>query len=129
MAAKTAFRTVDEYIEAQPDAAQDALHRVRGAIRKAVSLADESISYNIPAYHLQGERMLFFAGWKKFYSLYPASPDLIAAFEDELAPYEVNKSTLRFPLNVPVPVRLIGRIAVFRAQEVSERLKKKPRRR
>jgi len=125
----TGFRTVDEYIEAQPDAAQDALRRVREAIRAAVPLAQETISYKIPAYTLNGERMLFFAGWKKFYSLYPASLELVAAFKDELAAYEVSKSTLRFPLNVPVPVRLIGRIAVFRAQEVSERLKMKPRRR
>jgi uncharacterized protein YdhG (YjbR/CyaY superfamily) len=129
MAVTTAFRTVDEYIEAQPGAAPEAVRRVREAIQAAVPLAEETISYRIPAYKLNGERTLFFAGWKKFYSLYPASLELVAALQDELAGYEVSKGTLRFPLNIPVPVRSIGRIAKFRAQEVAERLKTKPRRR
>jgi uncharacterized protein YdhG (YjbR/CyaY superfamily) len=72
--------------------------------------------------------MIFFAGWKKFYSLYPASPELIAVFKDELAPYEVKNRTLRFPLAAPVPVRLIKRIAQFRAQQVADGLKAKARR-
>jgi hypothetical protein len=47
-------------------------------------------------------------------------------FKDDLAPYEVKKSTIRFPLSQPVPVKLIGRIAKFRAKEVVEREKAKP---
>jgi hypothetical protein len=35
----------------------------------------------------------------------------------------VKKGTIRFPLFQPVPVNLIGRIAKFRAKEVSEREK------
>ena len=49
----------------------------------------------------------------------------IIAFKDELAPYQISKGTIRFPLSQPVPVRLIGRIAKFRAKEVSERSKAK----
>ena len=64
---------------------------------------------------------LYFAGWKQHYSLYPANGRVLAAFKDELAPYEVNKSTIRFPLSLPVPGRLIGRIAKFRAKEVADR--------
>jgi uncharacterized protein YdhG (YjbR/CyaY superfamily) len=66
------------------------------------------------------------AGWKRHYSLYPCTGNLVAAFKDELAPYEVNnKGTIRFPLDQPVPVKLIERIAKFRAKEVVERTKKK----
>jgi len=43
------------------------------------------------------------------------------AFKDELAPYEIHKGTIRFPLSQPVPVKLIGRIAKFRAKEIAER--------
>jgi uncharacterized protein YdhG (YjbR/CyaY superfamily) len=49
----------------------------------------------------------------------------VAAFKDELAPYEVNKGTIRFLLSQPVPVKLIARIAKFRAKEVAEREKAK----
>ena len=114
---------VDEYIASQPKATQRLLQRVRSAIRKAVPEAEEVISYKIPAYKLHGAPVLYFAGWKQHYSLYPATARVVAAFKDELEPYEVSKGTIRFPLSQPVPVQLIGRIAKFRAKEVAEREK------
>jgi uncharacterized protein YdhG (YjbR/CyaY superfamily) len=75
----------------------------------------------MPTYRLHGERILFFAGWKRHYSLYPATKRIIATFKQELAPYEISKGTIRFPLFEPVPVKLIERIAKFRAKEVSDR--------
>jgi uncharacterized protein YdhG (YjbR/CyaY superfamily) len=122
---KTDFKSVDEYIAAQPEAAQDALRRVRSTIRKAVPTAEEVISYKIPTYKLHGDPVLYFAGWRQHYSLYPATGRVLAAFKNDLAPYEVNKATLRFPLSGPVPVKLIERIAKFRANEVAEREKAK----
>ena len=116
---KADFKSVDEYIAAQPDAARRALSRVRNTIRKAVPAAEEMISYKMPTYKLHGDRLLYFAGWKQHYSLYPATRCLIEAFKKDLAPYEVIKSTVRFKLAEPVPVRLIERIAKFRAKEVS----------
>ena len=112
--------TVDEYIASQPATVRGILARVRGAIRKGVPRAEETISYKIPAYKLNGTVVLYFAGWKKHYSLYPADASLIAAFKDELAPYKVEKGTIRFPLSEPVPVKLIERIAKFRAGEAAE---------
>ncbi len=123
--AKTDFKSVDEYIASQPAAMQRVLERVRSAIRKGAPDADEVISYRIPAIKLRGRAVLFFAGWKQHYSLYPAA-DLVAAFQDDLAPYEVSKGTIRFPLCEPVPVNLIERIAKFRAGKVAEQEKAKP---
>ena len=117
---KREIESVDEYIAAQPGAAQRALNRVRSTIRKAVPKAEESISYKIPTYKVHGERLLYFAGWKQHYSLYPATKRLLAAFADDLKPYEVVGSTVRFSLAEPVPAKLIERIAKFRAKEVSE---------
>jgi len=114
-------KNVDVYIASFPPAVQGVLTRVRVAIRKALPRAEEVISYNIPAYKLHGRGVLAFAGWKRHYSLYPANARLVAAFRAELAPYEVNnKGTIRFPLDEPVPVRLIAGIARFRAKEVAE---------
>ncbi len=123
--AKTDFKSVDEYIGTQPETVQAVLERVRGIIRKAVPDAEEVISYQIPAYKLHGAPVLYFAGWKQHYSLYPVTDELVAAFEDDLAPYEVNKGTIRFPLSQPIPVKLIERIAKFRAKETTERAKAK----
>jgi len=123
--ARTDFKSVDEYIASQPVAVQGTLARVRGIIHKAVPSAEELISYQIPAYKLHGSPVLYFAGWKQHYSLYPATARVVAAFKDELAPYQISKGTIRFPLSEPVPARLIGRIAKFRAKEVGEREKAK----
>ena len=124
-AAKTAFTSVDQYIASQPKAVQRVLKRVRSTIRKGMPEAEEAISYKIPAYRLHGRAVLYFAGWKEHYSLYPSTDRLVAAFKDDLAPYDVNKSTIRFPISGPVPVKLIGRITKFRAKEVGEREKAK----
>ena len=51
--------------------------------------AEEVISYKMPTYKLDGHAVLYLAGWKKHYSLYPCTGNLEAAFKDELAPYEV----------------------------------------
>jgi uncharacterized protein YdhG (YjbR/CyaY superfamily) len=119
--AKVDFKSVDDYIASQPEALQGILGRVRSTIRKAVPGAEEVISYRIPTYKLHGGAVLYFAGWKQHYSLYPATARIVEAFKDELASYEVSKGTIRFPLSQPVPVKLIERIAKFRAKEVAER--------
>jgi uncharacterized protein YdhG (YjbR/CyaY superfamily) len=121
MMTKTTFNSVDDYIASQPAAVQEILKRVRSTIRTAVPAAQEVISYKMPTYTLNGGRFLQFALWKQHYSLYAATEKVIIAFKDELASYEIDKGTIRFPLSEPVPVRLIGRIARFRAKEVVER--------
>ncbi len=121
--AKTDYKSVDEYIASQPEAVQRVLERVRSTIRKAMPGAEEAISYQIPTFKLNGRAVLYFAGWKHHYSLYPSGARLVAAFKDDLAPYEVNKGTIRFPLAEPVPVKLIEGIAKFRAKEVAAREK------
>jgi uncharacterized protein YdhG (YjbR/CyaY superfamily) len=120
--AKTDFKSVDDYISSRPEAVQGILQRVRTIIRKAMPGAEEVISYQIPAYKLNGRPVLYFAGWKQHYSLYPSSAPLVTAFKKELAGYEISKGTIRFPLSEPIPVKLIERIAKFRVKEASRKL-------
>ena len=125
--AKTNFKSVDEYIATHPEGARETLERVRKTIRKVLPGADEVISYQIPAYKLEGERVIYFAGWKEHYSLYPATDPVVSALKRDLAPYKVSKGTIRFPLSEPVPVKLIERIAKLRAKEATERARAKAR--
>ena len=112
-------KTVDEYIASQPEAVQAILGRVRTAVRKALPEAEERISYKMPSYKLHDAVVIYFAAWKKHYSLYLASEGVVSAFKDELAPYAVRKGTVSFPLSKPVPAKLIERIAKFRAKEIA----------
>ena len=118
--ANSDFQSVDEYISTQPAEVQAMLQRVRRIIRKAVPEADESISYQIPTYKLRGERMIYFAGFKEHYSLYPLTDRLVEAFQGELDPYQHGKGTIRFPISQPVPSKLIDRVVKFRAREAAE---------
>lgn len=119
------FKSVSEYIASKPREARAVLGVVRKAIRTAVPAAEEDLSYRMPVYKLNGVAVLYFAGWKEHFSLYPASDALVAAFRRELAPYQRSKGTIRIPLSAPVPVKLIERIARFRAKQLTTREKGK----
>lgn len=121
---KTAAKTVSDYISGFPRPVQTVLKRVRAIIRKSMPGAEEVISYQIPAYKIDGHAVLYFAAWKEHYSIYPSTARLVAAFKDELADYERSKGTIRFPLSEPVPARLIERIAKFRAKEAASMIRR-----
>jgi uncharacterized protein YdhG (YjbR/CyaY superfamily) len=123
--AKAGFTSVDAYLAAQPEDVRPILQRVRAVIRKALPDAEEVISYQIPAYKLHGATVIFFAGWKQHYSLYPATAAAVAAFKDELAGYKLSKGTIRFPLSQPVRAKLIADIAKLRAKEAAARAQAK----
>jgi uncharacterized protein YdhG (YjbR/CyaY superfamily) len=125
--AKTDKPSVDQYLSKQPKNVAAVLRRVRASIRKAVPGLEEGISYQVPAYKLDGEIVIYFAGWKEHYSLYPAL-EVAESFAKELVRYEVSKGTIRFPLDEPVPDKLIARIVKFRAKLAEERAALKAKR-
>jgi uncharacterized protein YdhG (YjbR/CyaY superfamily) len=112
---------VDDYLARYPPEVQATLRQVRAAIRKALPKAEEAISYGIPTYRQDGTYVVYFAGWKKHFSLYPVSERVRTDLGDALAPHEVEKGTIRFALNEPVPARLIGRIVKALARDAAER--------
>jgi uncharacterized protein YdhG (YjbR/CyaY superfamily) len=125
-------RSVGAYIAAQPLPARTILRRVRATIRKALPGATEGISYRIPIYRLGGRMVLYFAGFRHHYSIYPATARVKRALRKELIGLVHSKGTIRFPLDEAVPTRLIARIAKLRAAEAAEldlaRRAKRPRR-
>ncbi|MEO5923248.1 MAG: DUF1801 domain-containing protein [Bryobacteraceae bacterium] len=121
--ANTDYKSVDHYIASQPEANRPILERVRATILKALPGAQEGISYQIPVYKVDGRMVLYFAGWKDHYSIYPLMG--LEEIEAELAPYKHSKGTARFSLSQPVPVRLIARIAKLRARASAVRSVKK----
>jgi uncharacterized protein YdhG (YjbR/CyaY superfamily) len=116
---KNVPKSVDEYIAAQPEAVRPKLEQVRRTIQRAVPEALEGIGYRMPGYKVHGKPMLYFAGFKEHYSLFAASGTFFAELEDELKGYDVRKGTVHFPLNKPVPVKLISRISKLRAAGIA----------
>jgi uncharacterized protein YdhG (YjbR/CyaY superfamily) len=119
----TGFADVDSYIAQQPIEIQETLEQIRQTIRKAAPDAKEVISYQMPAYKLNG-MLVYFAAWKNHFGFYPVSSG-IAAFKKELAAYEMTKGTVQFPYDKPIPFDLITRIVQFRVRENAEKAKLK----
>lgn len=119
---QTAPKDTDGYIAGFPDEVQEILEKIRMTIRKAAPDAEETISYQIPAFKLKGQYLIYFAGYTKHASLYPA-PRGVEKFKEELARYDGGKGTVRFPLDKPIPFGLITRIVKFRVKENLERAK------
>ena len=119
-AAKTDFRSVDEYIKAFPKDVQDLLEKMRQTIKKAAPGAVEVISYQMPTFKLKGKNLVYFAAFKNHIGFYPV-PSGVAAFKKELSPYNQGKGSVQFPFDKPVPYDLVRRIVQFRAREQQEK--------
>lgn len=113
-------KNVDEYIARFPEEVQNKLKQMRTAIQKAAPEAQETISYQMPAYKLHGV-LVYFAAFKNHIGFY-ATPTGSEAFRKELSVYKIGKGSIQFPLNEPLPLKLITEIVQFR---VAENLEKK----
>lgn len=106
--------TIDEYLAEQPAEARSALEEIRAAIKAAAPEATEGISYRIPTFKVSGRALIWFAGFKDHYSLYPYTEVLIAELGEELKPHLSGKGTLRFDAGEPIPTELIKKIVAVR---------------
>lgn len=116
--------TIDEYISGFPEETRQRLEKIRETIKRVAKDTGEKISYGIPCITLKGKYLLYFAGYKKHIGVYPVPRK---GFEKEFAAYETSgKGTIQFPLDKPVPLNLITKIAKFRAKDVIAKEKVKP---
>jgi uncharacterized protein YdhG (YjbR/CyaY superfamily) len=114
------FKTVEEYIQAFPENVQHTLEEMRSTIQRAAPEAEETISYQIPTYRLNGN-LVYFAAFKSHIGFYPTLSGM-EAFKKEISPYKTSKGTVQFPIDKPIPYDLVRRITTFRRKE---NLKKK----
>lgn len=100
---------VDDYIDGFPAGVQSLLQSLRSTIHGVVPGSGEKISYKMPTITMDGEALLYFAGWKRHVGMYPV-PVFDDALEAEVATYRSTKDSLRFPLASGVPLDLVQRI-------------------
>ena len=115
--------TIEAYLSDLPESTQAVLTRVLDAIRRGVPGAQESISYGIPTFCVDGRPIVYCGAFKAHYSVYPATARLVESLGDALAPYKYNgRGTISFSFDARVPTALITRIARLRAKEEAARL-------
>ena len=121
MLAKAAVApNADAYIAGFPASTQKLLQQVRAAVIKAAPGAEEVISYGMPAYKKDG-MLVFFAGYNKHIGFYP-TPSGIVNFKKELAGYTCSKGAIQFPIDKPMPLKLVTSIVKFRLAENKEKV-------
>ena len=123
----TTFKTVDEYFSTFPKNVKNILTELRKTIKLAAPEAEELISYNMPAFKLNGI-LVYYAAYKKHIGFYPTSSG-IEAFKNELTGYKWANGSIQFPLDKPLPLELIIKIVIFRVaknlEKVNAKVKKK----
>ena len=117
------FETIDAYIDAQDLAHQPLLRQMRELIRMAAPEATEKISYNMPAFHLDGN-LVYFALAKSHLGFYP-TPSAIDYFKTRLKGYSTAKGTVQLPLDKALPEELIMDVVRFRVDENMEKARLK----
>jgi uncharacterized protein YdhG (YjbR/CyaY superfamily) len=113
------YKSIDDYISGFPVEVQDLLQQVRLKIKELAPRAEETISYGIPTFKLNGN-LVHFAAFKNHIGLYP-TPSGLEEFEKELSPYKQGKGSVQFPLDKPLPLDLIAKIVAYRVRKNTEK--------
>jgi uncharacterized protein YdhG (YjbR/CyaY superfamily) len=114
--------TIDLYIDRAPKEAQGKLREIYACLRKAIPGAKKDLKWGMPAFSYN-RILLTFAGFKHHIGFYP-TPSAVVAFAKELTAFKTAKGSIQFPLDEPLPTKLISRIAKFRVKESIEQDKK-----
>lgn len=117
--------TFDECLAAMAPEARATIETLRRVVRAAAPDAVECVSYGLPAFKLHGKGLVAFGGWKEHCSLYPMSGRVLSELADDLAKYEVEKGTVRFPPTKPLSAALLKKILKVRADEIAAKVSPK----
>ena len=110
---KNSYKTIDEYIVLFPKDVQIILQELRTVIRKELPKdIEETISYGIPTFKLNGKYVVYFAGYKQHISIHPILEEIQNSIP-EVSEYKKGRGTLQFSLNKPLPYPLIRKIVQF----------------
>ena len=114
-------KTVDEYLAGLSDEKKDALETLRATIRAAARGAEEYISYQLPAFRLDGKPLVAFGATATHCAFYPMTGTTVDAFKEELKGYETGKGTIRFQAAKPLPATLVRKLVKARIAENAAR--------
>src|SRR4051812_32279622 len=114
------MKTIDAYLAKLPPDKRAALTKLRNEIKTSAPRAEECISYQIPAFRLDGRMLVWFGAWKDHCSFFPGTY-AIAASKGDLKKYKTSKGTIRFSPDAPLPATLVRKLVKARIAERDRR--------
>lgn len=111
---------VNDYIKAFDSPQKEGLELIRDITTTVAPQAQEAISYNMPAYKIDGQYLIWFAAFKHHISIFPASDKMVAALGGQLAKLRTSTGTIQFSLDKPLPEDLIRHIVRYRLEHIGE---------
>lgn len=100
--------TVDEYLSRLTSDKRSALQRLRRTIKSAAPRAEECISYQLPAFRLDGRMLVWYGAGANHCSFYPGA--IVDAHKADLKDYDTSKGTIRFRPDDPLPAALVKKL-------------------
>ena len=116
----TSIENVESYIATFPKETQKLLEQIRQTISSVAPTATEKIGYGIPTFVLNGN-LVHYAGYKNHIGFYPGAAG-IEKFQEELSVYKGAKGSVQFPLDQPLPLKLVSEITKFRVVQNEQKL-------
>ena len=114
------MNNIEIYIQQFPDDVQVILNNIKKLIKENVTEAEETFAYGMPAFKLNKKPLVYFAGYKNHIGFY-ATPSGHIEFQNELSIYKQGKGSVQFPLDQPIPYKLIEKIVKFRLSETTKK--------
>ena len=111
-------REIDQYLAALDEPKRSTLEALRQSILEVVPEAEQCISYGMPAFKIHGKTVAGFAAFKRHLSYLPHSGSVLPALGEDLANYEQTKGSLHFPLDKPLPQRLVKKLVTTRMRQL-----------
>ncbi len=110
--------TVDQYLALAPEPQRSTLSKLRAILRELLPDATEEMSYDVPAFKIDGKAIAGYGAFTKHCSFFPHSGSVLPTLAEELTGYEWSKGTLKFPIDDPPPRQLIAAIVDRRLDQL-----------
>jgi uncharacterized protein YdhG (YjbR/CyaY superfamily) len=111
-------REIDRYLAKLDEPKRSTREALRESILEILPEAEQGISYGAPAFKVNGKAVAGFAAFKNHLSYVPHSGSVLATLDDDTAPYETSKGSLKFAVDEPLPKRLVKKLVSARMREL-----------
>ena len=116
---------IDDHLKKFDGEQRAALLATRDTIAAALPGADQVLNYGMPTFSVDGVSVVGFDGFRAHNSLFPYSTGVVSWISAENPELPTSKGAIRFPMDKPIPARLLKRVIKQRIAEINDSYPKK----